>query len=568
MARMIPPLISPDASPGERQVFQRLASDPLAASWTVLHSLDLASHVRQVRGEADFVAIIPGHGIAVIEVKSHSKIARLPDGRWQLGSQPPTSRGPFQQASEAMHSIRDYLIRQRLDLRAVPIVDCVWFTHVRARRSLPDTPEWHGWQLLDLDDLRSGAASALLGVLRNGRHHLAQRLPGLDRFPNQPDDAAANALASGLRPRFELAAGSAELRRDRDTHLSAFLDEQYEALDAMADNRSVLFTGPAGSGKTLLALEAARRESAAGHSGRLLCFNRGLSRYLHDRGKGAPGLSAGSLHAEMLHIVGIARAPEGAAPSFWEHELVEMATDRLLDADHALEFLIVDEIQDLTSPGYLDVLDLLVKGGLAGGRCLLFGDFERQALYGIDDGRAAVRARIPALATHALTANCRNLPRIGTATETLAGLSPGYKRFRRQDDGTQPRYHWYTDPAHRGELLARAIRELVSDGYDLEDIVVLSPRRNGSTAASATDPWLVRKLAGGDPATPAAGRVRYATIHSFKGLEAPAVVLTDIDDPTAPGFEALLYIGMTRATDRLTMIATREALRPNLQDRS
>lgn len=67
----------------------------------------------------------PGHGIAVIEVKSHPKIARLADGRWRLGHQAPTTRGPFQQASEAMHSIRDYLVRNGADLRAVPVIDCV-----------------------------------------------------------------------------------------------------------------------------------------------------------------------------------------------------------------------------------------------------------------------------------------------------------------------------------------------------------------------------------------------------------------------------------------------------------
>ena len=77
-----------------------------------------------------------------------------------------------------------------------------------------------------------------------------------------------------LRPKFEVATTAGDRRRDRGTQLLAFIDEQYAALDAMQDNQAALFTGPAGSGKTLLAMEAARRETAQGRTGRLLCFNR------------------------------------------------------------------------------------------------------------------------------------------------------------------------------------------------------------------------------------------------------------------------------------------------------
>ena len=46
-----------------------------------------------------------------------------------------------------------------------------------------------------------------------------------------------------------------------------------------------------------------------------------------------------------------------------------------------VRLLIVGEIQDLARQPCLDVLDLLVTGGFHSGRILLFGDFERQAIY-------------------------------------------------------------------------------------------------------------------------------------------------------------------------------------------
>jgi Nuclease-related domain/UvrD-like helicase C-terminal domain/PhoH-like protein len=562
MARMIPPLVSSDAPPGERQVFQRLASDPITDDWTVLHSLELVRHVRQIQGEADFVVIVPGYGVAVIEVKSHAKVARLNDGRWHLGNDAPTGRGPFQQANEAMHSIRNYLMAHDVDVRAVPMVSGVWFTHVRARATLPPSPEWHDWQLLDLTDFRTGAGRAIRRLLIAGREDLEEKLPGLRQRPGQPDDAAATVLVAALRPRFEVVMGAADGRRDRETRLMEFLDEQYEALDAMAENRSVLFSGPAGSGKTLLALEAARRELALGGSGRLLCFNRMLGMHLRATTPPSDDLQISSLHSELLRLSG-ATPPARPTTRFWE-DMVVKATDHLLDGDFARDFLIVDEIQDLAKDEYLDVLDLMVKGGLAGGRCLFFGDFERQALYGIEDGRDALRSRISGMASHSLTANCRNRPRIGAAVELLSGMSPGFKRFRREDDGAQPRYYWYIAHEEQQAQVVKAVRDLKAEGYGLDEIVLLSPRRDGSAAATTSDTWLKQILVADDVGKPRKGRLRYTTIHAFKGLEAPAVILTDIDDRDTPGFEALLYVGLTRATDRLSLVGNRSALRPKL----
>lgn len=558
MARMIPPLIPPDCAPGERIVFERLASDPQADGWIVLHSLELARHVRQVQGEADFVVIIPGAGVAVIEVKSHLSVKRFENGQWVLGKGRPTSRSPFQQASEAMHSIRHYLRQKRLDLDGIPFVSGVWFTHVKVRNSMPVTPEWHEWQLLDRDDIASGSASSVLRLLTDGADHLRSRVAGFREHRSGPDQGSVDAIVHALRPRFELAAGSADLRRDRESQLSAFLDEQYEALDAMQSHRRVLFTGPAGCGKTFLALESARREAVTGRTGWLICFNRALSRYLRSRGD-APGLSVTGLHQLLLRITGM-QVPNGAGESFWNGTLVDQALEQLIEGAFTRDYIIVDEIQDIASAAYLDVLDLLVHGGLPGGRCLLFGDFERQAVYGKEDGRDHLSNRIPDLVRYSLTSNCRNLPRIGRAAETIASMQPGYRRFRRTDDGTMPRYVWYTHPEQQEPLLVGVVRDFLGEGFRAEDIAILSPRSSGSTAARCEEPWLRNMLVAADGTPPPRGRIRHSTIHSFKGLEAPAIILTDIDDVAAPEFEALLYVGLTRPTERLTVLATKAAL--------
>jgi len=43
--------------------------------------------------------------------------------------------------------------------------------------------------------------------------------------------------------------------------------------------------------------------------------------------------------------------------------------------------IIIDEAQDLLRDKYLDVIDLILKGGLSAGRWRMFGDFEKQAIF-------------------------------------------------------------------------------------------------------------------------------------------------------------------------------------------
>src|ERR1017187_10835663 len=88
-------------------------------------------------------------------------------------------------------------------------------------------------------------------------------------------------------------------------------------------------------------------------------------------------------------------------------------------------------------------------------------------------------------------------------------------------------------PIPRGQdqsaALVGAVRALRDDGYGLDEIVVLSTQRHDSTAETTTDPWLRRILRPADGEAPVAGQLRFSTIHSFKGLDAPAVIITDIE---------------------------------------
>ncbi|MEU1994521.1 NERD domain-containing protein/DEAD/DEAH box helicase [Nocardia gamkensis] len=551
MARMIPPFFPEDSAPGEQAVYRALAASTDTDDWIVLHSLNIAEHVRNPEGEADFVVIAPKLGLLVIEVKSHQQID-VRDGRWYLGRHPPTTRGPFKQASEAMHSIRKELLKKKVDLRSLPTLSAVWFTAVRARTMLKPSPEWAAWQVLDSEDLKRDPLAAIRRAFAGGTAHLDKTLAGFSYGGVGPDEAKARRIGLLLRPNFELGVVAKDIRSARDGQLVRFVEEQYAALDAMADNQAVLFTGPAGSGKTFLAMEAARREITSGHRGRLICFNGLLGRRMMTDMPEDPKLTVGTFHRQLLVLAGIA-APDTTDDKFWQVELPERALEALLDTDDnaASDFLIIDEVQDLLREPYLEVFDLMVKGGLKSGRVLLFGDFERQAIYDDGNGRQHLKKFMPHLPSHRLTMNCRNLPRIGYSVNIFSGLTPGYQKFRRDDDGTNPVWLTYRRGDDQSPRLREAVQALRDESFELSEIVVLSPLGSHSIAATTTDPWLRRLLEPADARLPKRGKLRYSTIHAYKGLEAPAVVVTDLDRELVPNFESVLYVGLTRATDRL-----------------
>lgn len=560
---MMPAFCPDDAPPGEKAVYAALRDSEDTDEWLVLHSLGIADHVRQVEGEADFVIIVPDTGLLVIEVKSHQSIDRRSDSTWKLGNDAPTARGPFQQASEAMHSLRSYLEKKNVDLRYIPMLSAVWFTGVRARTMLPANPEWHDWQVIDSEDVKS-APAAILRTLAAGATHLDDKIKHFSYGGVGPDSKTAERIVRLLRPKFELVTVAGDRRRARESQLITFIEEQFLALDAASDNHAVLFTGPAGSGKTFLAMESARREIATSKQGRLLCFNRFLGKRLASDLADLEGLSVGTFHQELLRLAAVDRVPEAAEPAFWNEELPERAMEALIDSGNSLlsDFLIIDEIQDIATDPYLDVLDLMVTGGLKEGRLLLFGDFERQAIFDNEAGRDRLRSRAPYLSAHKLMQNCRNLPRIGYQVNLLSHLQPGYQRFRRQDDGIDPVFRPYQAGQDQSTLLTTAIRGLKDDGYELSEIVVLSPLRDASTAATTSDPWLRQILKPADGLVARPGQVPYCTIHAFKGLEAPAVVVTDLDEATTTdNFDSLLYTGLTRATDRLIALIEASTLR-------
>ena len=556
MASIIPRLCPSDAPPGEANVYHYFNMQNDTDGWHVLHGLDIAEHRTQIRGEADFVIIVPGKGVLVLEVKSHKMVKRNERGWWLGNSGDPEERGPFTQVSNAMHSIRDYLIGKNPEFSRVPFCSAVAFTHCNFDLK---TMEWHPWQLINAAKLRGSNISKLVchALDRSREHAVSRGRSWAMDAEGVPRPAECEAIVSTLRPMFELLRNPRAARKDMDDEMLNCTRQQFKALDAMSMNRRVIFCGPAGSGKTILAIEAARRFHKEGAGGQtlFLCYNTLLAAEISAVTKKiAPSVTVKTIDSMLLGI-----APDHGFDSdkrdssFWAEVLPTLAFDKLVqnNAPPKWENCIIDEAQDLLRPNYLDVLDCLIRGGLKDGCLMLFGDFDRQDIY----ARKVMAPRdfgekwCPSIAAYRLSENCRNTKSISGHVESLGGLNPHYSNVLRGDDGHDPIFKFYNSPEDQLDQVLEFLGGIQSEGFSQRDVVLLTPTRESNClkmlrASNLPESRIV------DYDLSANG-LRHCTIQGFKGLESPVVLIMDFESMSDDYMQSLLYIGISRAQHRL-----------------
>jgi superfamily I DNA/RNA helicase len=122
-------------------------------------------------------------------------------------------------------------------------------------------------------------------------------------------------------------------------------------------------------------------------------------------------------------------------------------------------------------------------------------------------------------------------------------------RHKHNDErGTDVVIKTYKKTADQVSALETILRMLLREGIKSEQIVILSPIRYSNSAASLITECVVSEL-------PVNNAVFYSTIHGFKGLESPVIILTDIDNLTDDARMNILYVGMTRAKSALYILA-------------
>lgn len=549
MIKMLPDFIANDVkSQAEVKLFQEFKSFQIEQKYIIIHSLGVSEHINNIFGEIDFV-IICSKGVLCVEVKGGD--VSCSNGVWQFvnryGKRDTKTVGPFQQVQGNMHSLRRYL-SQKLGAND-PLVSCQYASCV----IMPDCRfTYRGIEIIPEILFDKSNYSGLKEMIDDSFDYWTGQLKNKHGFSgSELSDKEMDRLAMLLRGDFHFVPSMKETVDEIAGALCNLTREQYHILKSLDDNVRTLVSGMAGSGKTMLAMEQARRMCLTGHKVKYICFNRNVAEFVKCAFENESiEIDVSTLHNVMLQ----GNSPASDNQNYFENILPRQFLNSGLEYNY--DYLVVDEGQDLFTELYLDCLERLLKGGLKEGRWLMFYD-RNQNLYNNTEHFAVALKTLKKYgpACFNLSINCRNTKQIADANILITGVGAVGKT---KINGPKVRYISYEDKIEERRIIDDILISLRNEGVLGKDLVILSKYAYNN----CKNCFYMHNISSNAGELKTFGRmwtannheVRLSTISGFKGLESKAVLLIDIDCFSESVQQNLNYVGISRATSLLYII--------------
>lgn len=561
MAKLLPPYIDKNCkSTAEKMLFEIFKNSPFTKDWIVLHSLNLSQHTVRLYGEVDFLILIPGGGIFVMEVKGGD--VKCIDGVWHYTNKfnvtNTSNVGPFNQARDAMFSLRSAIEKEfgkgHKFTKFLSGFLCA-FPHISFDKH---SVEYEPWQILDKDSIKNGVQTFFEKLVTQFKNkHKNQRW--FSEKDSLPDASDLNSLCDFLRGDFERVRTAKERLAEFDKEVKKYTEEQYRILDSIQLNERSVTQGSAGTGKTMIAIESAVRAAAEGKTVFLTCYNRLIGEWMQKQvEEWKDKITVSSLHSFLFEqSEGFDYDRTQSSKQDFYSKYLPLLLKGIYQKGISKRFdkLIVDEGQDLIREEYLSLFDSMVKGGLQNGNWEIYGDFERQAIYA-QLTRAEMLDLLKGSGQHSnflLKINCRNTKQVGEETSLISGFEkPPF--LLEHLEGIPVEYLFYKDEAEQKKLLAKLLKKLSENKLPLHELIIVSPRKFENSCSNSFPSFTIREIKSSSEIAATQDFFGFATVQSYKGMESNYVVITDIEDLSSEIAKSLLYVGMSRAKYGLILL--------------
>lgn len=561
MTTMIPELseaqLNDLPSQAEAKVYRALR-DKLPQDYVVFFQVGwiLRREEEQAKdGETDFLVCHPDHGYLCIEVKGGGVGFDAASGEWfsvDRHQQKHAINNPIGQALRAKYSIRSKLNE-----------------HPRWRDlSLGNALRGHAVFFPDVGDAnvlsRPDMPAALIGSAKNMHAPKAWIDAAFAYWGNDTGNftplgrKGVEVIREVFARSFVVAPLVSSRLAEQEARRLVLTKDQTRVLDFLRSHRRVAVSGGAGTGKTVLALEKARRLATEGFKTLLTCYNRQLADHLASLCAGTANLDVMSFHQLCHRQVEKANYASGrdlvaeAKVTYPGKDLYEVQLPNALA--YSLEVLpdrydaiVCDEGQDFREEFWVPIE-------------LLLADYDRSPLYVFYDDNQNIYARAGTFPIRdepfTLTTNCRNTAPIHAAA---------YKHYKGvpvappENEGDEVQFDEAPGrDAEAAKINTRIVDLIARQGVSPGDITVLIADALRKADYYAT----LRRLPLPKPATwleegiRGTNTVLIDTIQRFKGLESPIVILWGLDAIDLARNEELLYVGMSRAKSLLVVVGT------------
>ncbi|RRD63899.1 nuclease-related domain-containing DEAD/DEAH box helicase [Fretibacterium sp. OH1220_COT-178] len=531
MARMIPSREEKsdfNGSYGEEQLFHVL-KEGLPPSYVVFHSI--AWHHRDEKGrgrwgEADYVIFNPARGLLVLEVKS-GQISCDDTGmivQTNTMTHEQQRIRPMQQAQKSVYIFVDLLDGELEPGQRYWIEPIVWFPSVSRETFCGHLPNEYSQENVFFEEDLKEPLKALEKAY--DYYNMSHR--------KRTDESIAKVIDK-LAPCFRAIPSLASIYSEQEFYFNRMTREQGYLLDYLEEQQTASIQGAAGTGKTMLALEKARRLSD-NEQVLFLCFNKLLLSFLKKTFK------------ENLPNVYFYNLQSMASQALNKEASLDDVSDFLLDyktlwGEWKYKSIIIDEGQDFQE----EHIQLLKE----------IADFNKGSFYVFYDKHQLVHQNnnlgwVKDIECRLiLSMNCRNTKSIA---ET-AGLPLNISGIRMRKDilGQRPSFYIVDDNESAKRKIAALIREYTDHGMQQKQIVILTQKTLETSILTGCTSVGNYKLKSSFEEK----GVLFTTAKKFKGLESDVVIMIDLTPESFAGFERrkVFYVGASRAKHFLNFIA-------------
>lgn len=562
MAHMIPTDGYFDQASGEQGMFNALKE--LSDDYYVFHSYRLVQLIPDKglnENEIDFLVFNPNYGCLFIECKN-SKIERTSTGAWNYikienGIEKRIAmKDPFNQAFTGQHNLfnklRDTYPEYKDLINKCKFMVAVWL------------PKYTKEEINELDLGANITKEVILTreallfhqETKKQIEYLMQRMnkvhivckyeeeliiedgPGYKHSLNHSE-----AMLFYNRVLCPTLHAIVNIQKNYENTYIELLEEQYIILDFLVHQRTAAISGASGTGKTLVALERAKRLSYSGNKILFLCYNRNLMDWLEKNyKKNLPNVDFFTLDAyackklktKLEHV------------SYYDlHDLLEK---EMFENKFEYKHIIVDEGQDFGKE-FIDDSKILELFSLYGSGSFENSDTSFFIFY--DQNQLVNSNKLPSYLVNVdskltLYKNCRNTKNIAQTAFSLLSQKP--IMYDKAWEGDIPHFISFES---KEELLKK-----------LNDLLDKISSNTGADKVIITCSESIKMSILFDKLNPETGnrnliykgngkRTQVFTSSTFKGLEADNVIIIDFNDEVFNSENKSFYVAASRAKKNL-----------------